>query len=75
MLDHSAQDRPARSVTLTPNLQADAEIRGTDNAIWRRIRLVPWVITVPPAERDRKFPEKLRAELPGILAWAVWGCL
>lgn len=51
------------------------EIRGTDNAIWRRIRLVPWTVVVPPAERDRKLPEKLRAELPGVLAWVVRGCL
>jgi phage/plasmid-associated DNA primase len=26
-------------------------------------------------ERDRKLPEKLRAELPGILAWCIRGCL
>jgi putative DNA primase/helicase len=51
------------------------EIRGTDNAIWRRIRLIPWAVTVPPAERDRKLPAKLREELPGILAWVVQGCL
>jgi putative DNA primase/helicase len=51
------------------------EIRGTDAAIWRRIRLVPWTISIPPAEQDKKLPEKLRAELPGILAWVVQGCL
>ncbi len=50
-------------------------IRGTDNAIWRRIRLVPFAVTIPPEEQDKKLPEKLRAELPGILAWAVQGCL
>nr|MDP9479407.1 phage/plasmid primase, P4 family [Actinomycetota bacterium] len=51
------------------------EIRGTDNAIWRRIRLIPFTETIPPAEQDKKLPEKLRSELPGILAWAVEGCL
>jgi putative DNA primase/helicase len=51
------------------------EIRGTDAAIWRRIRLVPWTISIPPAEQDKKLPEKLRAELPGVLAWIVRGCL
>jgi putative DNA primase/helicase len=50
-------------------------IRGTDHAIWRRVRLIPFDVTIPPAERDRTLPEKLRAELPGILAWAVQGCL
>lgn len=51
------------------------EIRGTDHAIWRRIRLIPWSVTVPPAEQDKKLSEKLRRELSGILAWTVAGCL
>jgi putative DNA primase/helicase len=51
------------------------EIRGTDNAIWRRIRLIPFTETIPPTEQDKKLPEKLRSELAGILAWAVKGCL
>ena len=50
-------------------------IKGTDHAIWRRIRLVPFEVTIPPEEQDKNLPEKLRAELPGILAWAVRGCL
>src|SRR5215203_2556672 len=51
------------------------EIRGTDAAIWRRIRLVPWRVSIPPAQQDKALPEKLRSELPGILAWVVRGCL
>ena len=51
------------------------QVRGTDNAIWRRLRLVPFTETIPPVEQDRNLPEKLRAELPGILAWAIEGCL
>ena len=50
-------------------------IRGTDNGIWRRIRLIPFEVTIPEAERDRDLPEKLKDELPGILRWAVEGCL
>jgi putative DNA primase/helicase len=50
-------------------------IKGTDWAIWRRIKLVPWNVTIPPTERDSRLREKLRAEAPGILAWAVRGCL
>jgi putative DNA primase/helicase len=50
-------------------------IYGTDNAIWRRIRLIPFTVTIPPEEQDRDLGRKLRAELPGILAWAVRGCL
>jgi putative DNA primase/helicase len=51
------------------------EVRGTDTAIWRRLRLIPFTETIPPAEQDKRLPEKLEAELPGILAWAVEGCL
>ena len=51
------------------------EIRGTDHAIWDRVRLVPFEVRIPAGEVDRKLPEKLRAELPGILTWAVRGCL
>jgi len=50
-------------------------IRGTDNAVWRRIRLVPFTVTIPEEEQDRNLPAKLRAEAEGVLAWAVRGCL
>jgi putative DNA primase/helicase len=49
-------------------------IRGTDDAIWRRIMLIPFKVKIPPAERDGELREKLRGELPGILAWAIEGC-
>jgi len=51
------------------------QVKGNDSAIWRRIRLIPFTETIPPAEQDKALPEKLRAELPGILRWAVGGCL
>lgn len=51
------------------------EIIGTDLGIWRRIRLVPFTVTIPEAERDPLLAQKLEHELPGILAWAVQGCL
>jgi putative DNA primase/helicase len=50
-------------------------VRGTDHAVWRRIKLVPFTVTIPEAEKDKQLPAKLKAELPGILAWAVAGCL
>jgi putative DNA primase/helicase len=49
-------------------------IRGTDEAIWRRIRLVPFTVTIPEKERDPELRVKLLGELPGILRWAVEGC-
>lgn len=50
-------------------------VRGVDNGIWRRIKLVPFTRTIPASECDPGLPEKLRKELPGILNWAVQGCL
>lgn len=50
-------------------------IRGTDLAIWRRIRLVPFMVTIPPDDRDPDLARKLRAELPGILNWVIAGTL
>jgi putative DNA primase/helicase len=51
------------------------QVTGTDNAIWDRIRLIPFNVTIPPEQRDPKLQDKLRGELPGILRWAVQGCL
>lgn len=50
-------------------------IRGTDDGIWRRLRLIPFSVIIPEEERDRHLAEKLKAELVGVLAWAVKGCL
>jgi putative DNA primase/helicase len=50
-------------------------IKGTDHAIWRRVKLVPFTVTIPPEERDPELPDKLLEERAGILAWAVEGAL
>lgn len=49
-------------------------IRGGE-AIWRRIHLLPFAVTFPLGKRDNKLTNTLTEELPGILAWAVRGCL
>ena len=51
------------------------EIRGTDPAIWARIKLIPFNYVVPPDQRDQSLSAKLKVELPGILNWALEGCL
>jgi putative DNA primase/helicase len=50
-------------------------LRSVDEAIRRRFNLIPFTITIPPEERDPDLPTKLKAELPGIMAWIVEGCL
>lgn len=65
--------QPTHTIWLAANHKP--VIRNTDVAIWRRIRLVPFDVVIPPQDRDSDLPDKLKAELPGILAWAVRGCL
>jgi putative DNA primase/helicase len=50
-------------------------LRSVDEAMRRRHLLVPFTVTIPPEKRDPRLAEKLRAEFPGILKWAVDGCL
>lgn len=42
-------------------------------ALWRRIREIDFPVTIAPERRDPLLPERLRAELPGILLWALEG--
>jgi putative DNA primase/helicase len=48
-------------------------VTGADEGIWRRLRLVPWPVVIPPADRDEQLPAKLGAELDGVLAWLAAG--
>ena len=51
------------------------EIRGVDEGIWRRVRLIPFDVTIPSQERIKNLAGKLLAEEgAGILRWAVEGC-
>ena len=49
------------------------KVREGDDAIWRRLKLVPFEVTVEKDKLDLSLPDKLRTELAGILAWAVRG--
>ena len=50
-------------------------LRSVDEAMRRRLNLIPFTVTIPPKERDKELVEKLRAEWPGILQWMIDGCL
>lgn len=65
-------DRTHKSVLVTnskPLISEDSE------AIWRRIRLVPFTVIIPAERRDPLLLNRLRDEAPGILASLVRGCL
>lgn len=48
-------------------------VSGTDEGIWRRVRLVPWDVVIPAAERDEALGDQIAAELSAVLAWLVTG--
>ena len=50
-------------------------LRNVDEAIRRRFNMLPFAVRIPPEERDLNLPETLKAEWPGILKWAIEGCL
>lgn len=50
-------------------------IRGTDDGIWRRIRLIPFLVQIPDDKVDKDLKYKLARESIGILNWAVDGAL
>jgi putative DNA primase/helicase len=64
---------PVAKIWLATNHQP--KIAGTDDGIWRRIRLIPFTVTIPRGEQNPQLPQQLEDELPGILRWAVDGCL
>lgn len=50
-------------------------LRSVDDAMRRRLHLIPFCTKITREERDPSLLEKLRDEWPGILAWAIAGCL
>lgn len=67
------QFEPSHKLILVTNHKP--KISGTDHGMWRRLRLVPFNVTVPDNKQDKQLPAKLRKAAPAILAWMVKGCL
>lgn len=49
------------------------KVSGDDEAVWRRLRVVPFSVVIPPEEQDRHLDARLQAEADGILSWAIEG--
>lgn len=63
--------RPAFKLLLSFNHRP--AVRGQDEGIWRRLRLVPFEVEIPEPERDQDLLAKLKAEGPGVLNWLLDG--
>jgi len=49
-------------------------IKTTNDSVWNRLKPIPFEYRVADSEIDKELPRKLKAELAGILRWAVDGC-
>jgi putative DNA primase/helicase len=50
------------------------KLRTDDPAAWSRLRIIPFAVSFRD-KADRHLKTVLRGELPGILMWALRGCL
>ena len=64
---------PAFKLAITGNHKPG--LQSVDEAMRRRLNLIPFNVTIPKADRDPSLAEKLKAEWPGILQWMIDGCL
>lgn len=64
--------KPAFKITIAGNHKP--RISNVDEAMRRRLHLVPFTVTIPPEQRDKQLAAKLAAEYGGILLWALEGC-
>ena len=67
------QFEPSHKIFLAANHKPS--IRGTDYAVWRRVKLIPFAVTIPESKQDKHLTDKLKSEISGILNWAIRGCL
>jgi putative DNA primase/helicase len=63
--------QPTAKIVLFTNHRP--QIPASDLGIWRRIRLIPFTVTIPEENRDMRLRERLREEWPGILNWCLAG--
>lgn len=63
--------QPSHTATLITNHLP--KVSGDDPAIWRRIRVVPFDVVIPEADRDGQLDEHLALAADAILAWCVEG--
>jgi len=64
---------PTAKLALVGNHQPRVE--GRDHGFWRRFLLIDWPVKISTEKQDGELPEKLRAEMSGILNWCIAGAM
>lgn len=72
LYENSYEFDPTHKIWLATNHKPI--VRGTDPAFWSRIKLIPFEVSFE-GRQDKTLKQTLLDELPGILAWAVRGCI
>jgi putative DNA primase/helicase len=62
---------PSHTVLLITNFLPT--VSGDDAAVWRRLRVVPFTVTIPEHQRDPNLSAQLQLEADAVLSWAVAG--
>lgn len=65
--------RPVAKLHVRSN--AAPRVDSMDYGTWRRVRVIPWSVTIPEGQRDDQLSKRLREELPGILNWLIEGAI
>ena len=76
LYSESFEYSPGFTLWLVAN--ARPRVHADDDALWRRILQIPFVVVIPPEERDPELKRAFRSdphEQTAILAWLVKGCL
>lgn len=60
-------------VTVIASTNTKPTLPAGDDAVWRRVHLIPFKHIVSPEDRDTDLPQKLLAEAPGVLNWLLRG--
>lgn len=71
--EHEVEFKPTHKIWIVGNHKP--VIADTTLSIWRRVKLIPFTVTIPSEQIDPQLAHKLEDELTGILCWALQGCL
>ncbi len=65
--------RPVCKIIIATNHRPT--VSGTDEGLWDRLRVIPFNFRIPKSQVNQNLRKALHEELPGILRWAVEGCI